>query len=59
MRLILLADGQVGSDIARWLFANFWEDVALLVTVEDNELVAAARRAQIKSIVFDFIQADL
>jgi methionyl-tRNA formyltransferase len=52
MQLILLADGHVGLEIARWLVGNFREDVGLLVTTADNELATIAREAQIRSLVF-------
>jgi methionyl-tRNA formyltransferase len=52
MQLLLLADGHVGLEIARWLIANFRADVGLIVTTGDNEVAAAAREAQIRSLVF-------
>src|SRR5580692_11156321 len=52
MKLLLLADGQVGLEISRWLVTNFREDVGLLVTTADNEVAAMARQAQIRSLVF-------
>jgi methionyl-tRNA formyltransferase len=52
MQLLLLADGHVGLEITRWLIANFRADVGLIVTTGDNEVAAAAREAQIRSLVF-------
>jgi methionyl-tRNA formyltransferase len=52
MKLLLFADGQVGQEIAHWLIANFREDMALVVTTADNQIAAAARRAQARSVVF-------
>lgn len=52
MRLLLLADGQIGSDIARWLIANYRDDLALIVTTSDNEIAAMARDANAGSLVF-------
>jgi methionyl-tRNA formyltransferase len=52
MKLILLSDGYVGAEITRWLLAHFRDDVGLIVTTADNALTAAARDAQIRSVVF-------
>lgn len=52
MKLLLLADGYVGSEIVRWLIANFRADIGLIVTTAENEIAAAARQAQIRSLVF-------
>lgn len=52
MKLLLLADGHVGSEIARWLIANFRDDIGLVVTTADNEIAAAARQTQARSLVF-------
>jgi len=52
MKLLLLADGYVGLEIARWLIANFPEDVGLIVTTADNDVAAAARDAKMRSLVF-------
>lgn len=56
MKLVLFADSHVGSEIARWLISNFQNDVALMVTVTDNDLAAVARGAQIRSLVFESSQ---
>jgi methionyl-tRNA formyltransferase len=53
MKLLLFADSDVGSEIARWLVANFPDDIALMVTIADNDLAAVARDAQIRSLVFE------
>jgi methionyl-tRNA formyltransferase len=52
MKLLLLADGYVGLEIARWLIANFPEDIGLIVTAADNDVAAAAREAGALSQVF-------
>ncbi|WP_028351349.1 formyltransferase family protein [Bradyrhizobium murdochi] len=52
MKLLLLADGHVGMEIARWLIASFRDDLALIVTTADNDLAAMARREQIQCLVF-------
>jgi methionyl-tRNA formyltransferase len=53
MKLLLLADGHVGSEIARWLIANFRSDIGLMVTIADNNLAAVARDSQVRSLVFE------
>ncbi len=65
MKLLLLVDGHVGSEIACWLIANFRDDVALIVTIADNDIAAAAREARICPLTFqsseqvrDFAQAE-
>lgn len=52
MQVLLLADGQAGSEISRWLIANFRDDVALMVTIADNDIAAAARGARIRPLTF-------
>ena len=52
MKLLLLADGYVGLEIARWLIANFPRDIGLIVTTADNEVAGAARDAKARSLVF-------
>ncbi len=52
MRLLLLADGHVGLQIARWLFENFPNDIAMIVTMGDNDLLALAHDARIPSLIF-------
>jgi methionyl-tRNA formyltransferase len=65
MRLLLLADGHIGIEITLWLLANFRTDIGLIVTTADNEIVAIARNAQTRSLVFqssaqvsDFISSE-
>jgi methionyl-tRNA formyltransferase len=52
MKLLLLADGHVGAEIARWLIANFYDDLGLIVTTADNEIAALADGLQVRSVVF-------
>ncbi|RXH01612.1 formyltransferase family protein [Bradyrhizobium vignae] len=52
MRLLLLADAHVGCDIVRWLIANHRKDIALIVTMSDNEIAAMARDADVRSLIF-------
>ena len=52
MRLLLLADGHVGAEIARWLIANYRDDVGLIVLTADNEIAGLAHRSQVRSLTF-------
>ena len=52
MKLLLLADGHVGLEVARWLIANFRQDIGLIVTTAENEVAAVARDAQLQPLVF-------
>src|SRR5262249_30682810 len=42
----------VGLEIARWLIANYKDDVDFVVTVRENEIAALARNANIGTRVF-------
>jgi len=53
MKLLLMADGQVGLAITRWLLREFREDVALIVTTAENDVWRAAQAAAVPSIVYD------
>jgi methionyl-tRNA formyltransferase len=53
IKLLLFADGYVGSEVVRWLIANHRCDIALVVTAADNELAASVRSAQLPSLVFE------
>lgn len=52
MRLLLMADGAVGSAIAQFLMERYPQDLALLVTTSDNDLHALARQQGIATEVF-------
>jgi methionyl-tRNA formyltransferase len=53
IKLLLFADGKVGSELTRWLIANYRSDIALVVTTAENELAASVRNAQLRSLVFE------
>ena len=53
IKLLLFADGHVGSELTRWLIANYRSDIALVVTTAENELAASVRNAQLRSLVFE------
>jgi methionyl-tRNA formyltransferase len=52
MKLLLFADGHVGLEIARWLIANFPEDIGLIVAAADNDVAEVARNGKARSLVF-------
>lgn len=52
MRLLLLADHQVGFQVAQWLLNEHRSDVALVVTTADNAIATLARDAGVNTVVF-------
>lgn len=53
MKLLLMADHHVGLEITRWLLQEYPDDVALVVTVSENEIFSVARNAGIPCLVYD------
>lgn len=53
MKLLLMADRNVGLDITQWLLAEFRGDVALVVTISKNDIWKAAQDAKVPCIVFN------
>jgi methionyl-tRNA formyltransferase len=53
MKLLLLADGSVGSAIARWLIVNFRDDIGLIVATANNDVAALARNVHVQSLIFE------
>ncbi|MBR1174212.1 hypothetical protein JQ617_09620 [Bradyrhizobium sp. KB893862 SZCCT0404] len=53
IKLLLFADGHVGSELALWLIGHYRSDIALVVTTTDNGLAASARNAQLRTLVFE------
>lgn len=53
MRLVLLADGSVGTNFARFLMESFRDDLALVVTTQINDIYSEAEGAGIRVCVFD------
>lgn len=53
MKLLLMADNDVGEIITRWLLANYRDDIALVVTTEANAIADQARAANVETIVFE------
>lgn len=52
MKLLLLADGHIGFEAARWLLKNFRGDLGLVVTMADNEIATIARSGSVRSLIF-------
>ena len=52
MKLLLMADGKVGLDIAGWLMREHPEDISLVVTVTKNEIFYAAQGQGFPAIEF-------
>lgn len=52
MRLVLMADGRVGHEIAKFLVLNHREDLSLIVTTELNETLRLAQQSGIPHRVY-------
>lgn len=52
MKLLLMADNHVGLEITRWLVNHYPEDLALIVSVADNDIFTVARDARLPCIEF-------
>lgn len=57
MRLLLLADHKVGSEIAQFLIDCYPQDLALIVTTTENDIYHESRRQKIPVQVFDTSEA--
>ena len=53
MKLLLLADHQVGSEIAHFLLANYLQDLALIVTTGENDIFREANALGVPARVFE------
>lgn len=53
MRLILLADGDVGLGITQYLLESYPDDLLLVVTIEKNEIYRVAESNGVAVTVFD------
>jgi methionyl-tRNA formyltransferase len=52
MKLLLMADSSVGLEILRWLFDEYPIDLALVVTISENEIYTTARNAGVPCLVY-------
>lgn len=52
MNLLLMCDGRVGTQIARWLLANYPGDIGAVVTMEVNEAFKESSARSIPSFTF-------
>lgn len=57
MKLLLLADQKVGSEIARYLIEHFPQDLALVVTIAENDIFHESRKQKIPVQVFNTNEA--
>jgi len=51
MKLLLMADAQVGSEILHWLLDVFPQDLTVVVTTGKNEIYCAASEAGVSAVV--------
>lgn len=59
MKVLLLADGQVGREICTWLVRHHGQDIGLIVTTADNEIRRHAESAGLPAVVFESEQGLL
>lgn len=52
MKLLLMADHHVGLEITRWLIETFHDDLAYVVTTEENDIFAMVNDAGIPCLVY-------
>lgn len=55
MKLVLLADGDVGLGIANYLLASYRQDLLLVITTEQNEIYRAAKSEGVPVQVFESV----
>jgi len=53
MKLLLMADHDVGLAITRWLLSNYCEDVALVIAAGENDIWKTAQDGGVPFTVFD------
>lgn len=53
MKSILMADQDVGLEITQWLLSDYKQDIALVVTSSENEILEVVRQAKVPSLVFE------
>jgi len=51
MKLLILADGYVGSKVCDYLIKNFFEDIGMIVTTSDNEIRQKALAHKIQTCI--------
>jgi methionyl-tRNA formyltransferase len=52
MKLLLMADAQVGLQITHWLLAHWADDLALVVTTGDNDISRSCRDAAVETRIW-------
>lgn len=53
MKLLLMADYSVGQEIFQYLFKNYFDDIALVITTTENEIFHSANSFGIPVLVYD------
>jgi len=53
VRLLLMADGQVGHAITQWLVNEWRDDLVAVVTTGNNEIAEVARTAGVPTLAFE------
>lgn len=53
MKLLVLADKEVGYEVVSYMIEQFPQDISLLLTITDNEIYKLAKRAGIRVKVFE------
>jgi methionyl-tRNA formyltransferase len=53
MKIILLADGFVGSEITKFLIKNYYEDIAAIFCTEKNDIYKLANQSKLSCKIFE------
>lgn len=56
MKLVLFADGGVGLNIVQYLADNYSQDIALVVTIQKNEIYSELKKKNIPVTVFESVE---
>lgn len=56
MKLVLFADGGVGLNIVQYLVDNYPQDIALVVTTQENEIYSELKKKNIPVTVFESVE---
>ncbi len=51
MKLLLMADDQVGAKITRWIISQYPQDIALVVSISENEVYNVALAAGVPCLI--------
>ena len=56
MKIVLFADGSVGLAIANYLVSHYLQDVALIVTTDENEILELAHEKNLQTCICDSVE---